>query len=281
MNKHILFIIASISLIISSCGSNKPTDAESAASLVEESRQLVQNGMLNQAKITLDSVHVTYPKCVAQRRLAKALSDSITYLEAQRTSVYADSILQILLPEVEPLLKQFRYEKDERYEDHGKYVPRLLTTTSNTSRSFIQAYVTDNRITTVKSQYCNSTLLCQTAVVLESAEEELTCTSGSEHHFTIEGNGCHSIYTLDGEEALRLLNFISAHQQDRIRVKLLGTNAKGNETSYVYYLNDNEKKALQDAYQLGFLMNDIKTMEDALNKSQMQISNYQNRQSML
>lgn len=274
-------MIAAISLIMSGCGSGKPTDAELAARYVEQGRELVEKGMLNQAKIVLDSVHSEYPKCVAERRRAIALQDSIVYIEAQRTSVYADSVLQVLLPQADPLLKLFRYEKDERYEDHGKYVPRLLSTTSNTSRSFLQAYVSDDRVTTVKSHYCNAGTLYQTGIELESAEETLSSTTGTEHHFAIEGSGSHSIYTVEGEEALRLLNFVSAHQNDRIRVKLLGVNSKDKETTYVYYLGDNEKKALQDAYQLGFLMNDIKAMEDALRKSELQISKYQNKQNML
>ena len=60
----------------------QPTDEQRAAALVSEAQQLVDNGRWQQARLLLDSVHQTYPKQVSQRRLAKALSDSITCLEA-------------------------------------------------------------------------------------------------------------------------------------------------------------------------------------------------------
>ena len=89
-----------------------PSDTEQAQVLVQQAQTLVDNGQWRQARIVLDSVHATYPREVAQRRLAKALSDSITYLEAQSTLAYADTMLPPLLEQSDKLLKQFKYEKE-------------------------------------------------------------------------------------------------------------------------------------------------------------------------
>lgn len=258
--------------------SGSPTDAERALSLVGESRTLVQQDRLNLAKIYLDSVHSTYPKCVAERRLAKDLQDSIVYLEAKRTLAYSDSLLQILQPQVDPLLKRFRYEKDERYEDHGKYVHRLLTTGSNTSRCFLQTYATDDYRATLKSYYFGSRKLAQNTVILEAGGEECRH-SGTDHSF--EAGGWHSILSFEDDQALEILNFISAHQTDRIRINLLGTDAKDAETNYVYYLQDSEKTALQDTYQLILLIADIHQLEEAFRIAGLQIEKYEKKHNML
>jgi uncharacterized protein HemY len=63
----------------------QPTDEERAQLILTEAQTLVDAGQWRQARIVLDSLHATYPREVAHRRIAKALSDSITYLEAQRT----------------------------------------------------------------------------------------------------------------------------------------------------------------------------------------------------
>ena len=248
-----------------------PSDTEQAQVLVQQAQTLVNNGQWRQARIVLDSVHTVYPKEVAQRRLAKALGDSITYLEAQSTLAYADSMLPPLLEQSDKLLKQFKYEKDEQYEDKGRYVHRLLNTSSNTARNFLQAYVRDDRQTIVKSYYYGSYQVNQQQVTLSAQGEELRF-SGSNHTFEVEG--WHEIMTLEDENALQLLNFISAHHSDRVRVH--GAGLKPTHT-WVYYLNDKEKEALSATYQLGFLMKDILRLEQMANTARTQIAHYERK----
>ncbi len=250
---------------------NTKSDAELAMERVEQARTLVETNQLNQAKIALDSVHTLFPKEVAARRLAKSLNDSIVYIEAQRTLAYSDSMLSVLLPQVDPLLKKFRYEKNEQYEDDGKYVHYLLKTTSNTSRCYLQCYVSDQRKTTLKSYYFGATPLHQERITLTSNEMSIEQT-GSQHAF--EAEGWHEILTLDEEHALQLLNFISAHRQDRIKVTL------GGKSNYIYYLQANEKEALEQTYLLGTLMRDIRRLEENINIANKQIARY-NEKNML
>lgn len=255
-------------LLLVGCG---PSDSERAQVLVDNAQKLVNDGSWRQARIVLDSVHAVYPKEVAQRRLAKALEDSIVYLEAQATIAYADSMLPPLLEKSDALIKHFRYEKDEKYEDHGRYVHRLLVTGSNTSRNFLQVYVRDDRKTIVKSYYFGSYPVQQQSVTLASNGEEVRFT-GSNHQFEVED--WHEIMTIEDEYALQLLNFISAHTNDRIRVT--GQGLKPNHT-WVYYLNTKEKQALSDTYQLGWLMKDILRLEQMANTARNQIAHYERK----
>ncbi len=258
-----LVTIAACLFLLASCGKS---DAELAMERVEQARELVQTNQLNQAKIALDSVHVLYPREVPARRAAKSLSDSIVYIEAQRTLAYSDSMLNVLLPQVEPLLKQFRYEKNEKYEDEGKYVHYLLKTTSNTSRCYLQCYVSDQRKTTLKSYYFGNRPLNHERIILTANEMNIEQT-GTHHGF--EAEGWHEILTLNEENALQLLNFISAHKQDRIKVTLSG------KSDYIYYLQQNEKEALEQTYLLGILMRDIRRLEESINLANKQIARYQ------
>ena len=267
MNTKIVYL-SLCALLLVACA---PSDTEQAQVLVQQAQTLVDNGQWRQARIVLDSVHTVYPKEVAQRRLAKALGDSITYLEAQSTLAYADSMLPPLLEQSDKLLKQFKYEKETQYEDKGRYVHRLLHTSSNTARNFLQAYVRDDRQTIVKSYYYGSYQVNQQQVTLSAQGEELRF-SGSNHAFEVEG--WHEIMTLEDENALQLLNFISAHHSDRVRVH--GAGLKPNHT-WVYYLNDKEKEALSATYQLGFLMKDILRLEQMANTARNQIAHYERK----
>ena len=267
MNTKIVYF-SLCALLLVACA---PSDTEQAQVLVQQAQTLVDNGQWRQARIVLDSVHATYPREVAQRRLAKALGDSITYLEAQSTLAYADSMLRPLLEQSDKLLKQFKYEKETQYEDKVRYVHRLLNTNSNTARNFLQAYVRDDRQTIVKSYYYGSYQVNQQQVTLSAQGEEVRF-SGSNHAFEVEG--WHEIMTLEDENALQLLNFISAHHSDRVRVH--GAGLKPNHT-WVYYLNDKEKEALSATYQLGFLMKDILRLEQMANTARNQIAHYERK----
>ena len=180
-------------------------------------------------------------------------------------------MLPPLLEQSDKLLKQFKYEKETQYEDKGRYVHRLLNTNSNTARNFLQAYVRDDRQTIVKSYYYGSYQVNQQQVTLSAQGEEVRF-SGSNHAFEVEG--WHEIMTLEDENALQLLNFISAHHSDRVRVH--GAGLKPNHT-WVYYLNDKEKEALSATYQLGLLMKDILRLEQMANTARNQIAHYERK----
>ena len=53
-----------------------------------------------------------------------------------------------------------------------------------------------------------------------------------------------------------------------------GTDAN---SSWIYYLNEKEKNALADTYRLGWLMKDIKQIEEMLDVAKNQILNYEQK----
>ena len=260
---------------MSSCKVNQEQTSnpeQEADNLLREVQTLIDNGSWRNALVLIDSIHETYPDLKNQRNRAKSLSDSITYLEAQRTATYLDTLLPPLLDQVDKLIEQkFMYEKNDKYENNGRFVHRLLSTDKNTSRNFIQAYVRDDRMTIVKSYYYGNKPVTQKSVTL-LAESEQIVFSGSNHHFTTQGH--HEIMTLENDQALSFLNFIGTHQESRIRVKGSGTDAN---SSWIYYLNEKEKNALADTYRLGWLMKDIKQIEEMLDVAKNQILNYEQK----
>lgn len=269
--KHLfkIALVACAAVAMIACG---PTDTEKAQSRLDAAKQMAQEGRLNQAKIELDSIHILFAREVAVRRQAVALADSISYVENQRTLAYSDSVLQTLLPQVDPLMKKFSYEKDERYEKDGKYVHRLLRTEQNMNRCYIQAYVSDQRVTTLKSYYFGSKPLAQTDFVL-SADSLQQHYSGTSHCFNTDGY--HSIMNFEGEDALAILSFIASYPTSRLKVELSGRQTGDKTEKYIYYLSDTEKAALIDTYQLGILMRDIRQLEENIRIASAHIEKYE------
>lgn len=208
---------------------------------------------------------------VAELRAEKARLDSIDCLNQQRTIRYTDSLLSLQMPVVDEMLRTFVYEKNETYEDHGHYVHRLLKTSSNTSRCFLQAYVSDNRITSVRSYYYGARPINHTTLVLSAVGEEgvLFRTSGHLHSFDVEG--VHETVTIEGDDALAVLRFIDGYGDGKIRIQLFADSETPKAT---YYLSDTEKQALRETFALGVQMNDIHLLEQQQRQATLKVDKY-------
>lgn len=211
------------------------------------------------------------PSAVEQRKAEKRQEDSLALIAQEKTYHYFDSLYQSLLPSLDTLLPRFAYEEKTEYEDHGHYVHRILRTTSNTHRNYIQTYVRDDGKTIVRFYYSDTKRLGFEAVRFEVEGMENRF-EGKTHAF--EAEGWHEMMTIEGEKALECLHFVDAYSDKRIRVTLEGSRSRA-----VYYLSDNDKKALVATYGLGMAMKDVKELEERMKNTDREIKKYQNRLS--
>ena len=207
---------------------------------------------------------------VQELRQQKAQQDSLNLAAQLKSLAYYESVRDSLLPVVQDLLKKnFVYEKDSRYEDHGHYVHRMLKTTYNTERCYIQTYATDDYKLQVKVYLVGSKALYPQRLIL-SVGDIYTTHSGSSHSF--EAEGWHEMLTLSDEVALEALRFIDRYRLDRVLATIEGTRGK-----YKFYLSDRDKQALLDTYQLGQVMRDIHQLEIQINQTNIEIQKYEHR----
>lgn len=207
------------------------------------------------------------PSKVELLRAEKQRNDSIEMVRNNQTRQSADSLLQTLLPEVEGMMKPFKYEKNESYEDHGHYIHRLLVTGSNTSRNYLQALVSDDRQLILRSFVYAPRPVHQSSIRL-TAEDLFVEAEGSNHIF--EAEGTHEIMSVFGEDALRVLQFVQANRDVRIRVQAA--------PSIVYYLTSDEKQALSETYELAAMMKQIYDLEQTIDLCNRKAERYQERQ---
>lgn len=255
MFKRIIIILLSV-VICCSCGADK--EKQQAQFRLQTAREMYAADRFNSAKLQIDSIHLLYPRQVELRRQAVLLADSIDLREAERTMVYSDSLLQLLQPQADQLLRTFRHEKDARYEDHGGYIHQLLVTTRNINRCMLQAVVGDDVSLTVKSYYFGKKQLQHSTLTLTS-EELQTQATAIPHCFRIDDY--YEILSLSEQQSCSILQLVSAKKDKRIKVTLSG------KSDYTYYLQENEKDALEQTYRLFVLMRDIKRLEENLNKA--------------
>lgn len=206
----------------------------------------------------------------AELRRQKAEQDSLALFAQQKSLAYYRAARDSLLPLAQGILeKNFVYEKDERYEDHGHYVHRLLRTASNSSRCYIQTYATDDYHLQVKVYRVGSKPIYPQTLLL-SAGDVHTRQKGAGHSF--EAEGWHEMLTLSDTAALEALHFLDGFRQERVLACIEGT--QGN---YKFYLSDRDKQALMETYALGQMMHDIHQLELQIYQTNIEIDKYEHR----
>ncbi len=218
---------------------------------------------------------------VEQRRQEKRQQDSLSLVAQEKSYAYYDSLRTALLPVADSLLKEFRYEKNEQYEDYGHYTHKLLCTTANTQRNYIQTSVRDNGAIDMRCFYYGGKALGFESVTLsmDSLQDHFL---GSAHAF--ESGGWHEMLTLSSEDALRLLHFIDSYtpavavaQQGNGTTPPIRICYEGTKSRTVWYLTRNDAQAMMSTYRLGITMQDICQLEMRLRATSLQISKYRNR----
>lgn len=210
------------------------------------------------------------PSKVALLREQKFVQDSLALLAQQQSLAYYQTTLDSLLPLAQALLnRNFRYEKNEAYEDHGHYVHQLLRTTANSDRNYVQTYVSDDYRISVKVYTLGSRPLYPSEVAF-SVGEQYNIFTGSSHSF--EQEQWHDILTLTDTNAISALHFIDLYRSEPITIRLQGKKSKRS-----FRLSERDKQALLDTYQLGCLMQDIHNLEKYIQRTNKEIEKYEYR----
>jgi hypothetical protein len=151
--KKIVPVLFLLVLALSACNSREAQEKD-ADKRLKHIEQLIAQNALNAAKIEIDSIHSLYPRLVNKRRIAAALQDTVIRRESYRTLIYCDSILPQKQHEADSIQKNFRFEKNEKYQQFGNYVYKTQVTESNSNRTYLKTFVDENADFFLISNYC-------------------------------------------------------------------------------------------------------------------------------
>lgn len=263
--EYLLFI--SFVVLFCSCNSKEKQEQE-ADQRLKRIEQLINENALNAAKIEIDSIHLLFPRLVDKRRLAAALEDTIVRRESARSLLYCDSILPIKQHEADSILKNFRLEKNEKYQDVGNYIYKTQAVESNSNRNFLRAYIDENANLFLESNYTGSKIEHYAVQVsvddLFAKTDSIPTSSGSNHTFTDGGIRWEAV-TFKNNAEKGLTAFIAQNTMAPIKVTLLGVK------SVSYMLTTADKKAIAETYHLWIVSSDVAKLRKEITKASIKI----------
>lgn len=250
-------------LVLISCNSRDAQEKD-ADKRLKHIRLLIAQNQLNSAKIEIDSIHSLYPRLVNKRRIAASLEDTVLRRESSRTLAYCDSILPLKQLEADSIQKNFRFEKNEKYQQFGNYVYKTQQTESNASRNYLKAYVDENADFYLISNYCGGKIEQSSIEVsaddLFARTDTLSTTNATFHSFNDGGSHWESL-TFKNEQDRGVSAFIAQNYSKRLKVTLYG------KKTYVYFLSDADKKAITETYKLYIVKKDVSQLHKEITKA--------------
>jgi hypothetical protein len=261
--KKIIPLVPFLLFVLLSCNS-RATQEKDADKRLKHIEQLINQNQLNSAKIEIDSIHSLYPRLVNKRRIAAALEDTILRRENSRTLAYCDSLLPIKQHEADSIQKNFRFEKNEKYQQFGNYVYKTQQTESNSNRNYLKAYVDENADFYLISNFCGGNIEHTSVEVsaddLFAHTDTLTTTNSAFHSFNDGGSHWESL-TFKNEEDKGVSSFIAQNSLKRLKITLYG------KKTYVYFLSDADKKAITETNRLWIVKKDIFQLHKEITKA--------------
>lgn len=273
MNKIIkisFFIV--ILIILSSCDSRKANE-EKADKCLKHIQLLIDRNEYNAAKIEIDSVHTLFPLLVEKRRIAAALEDTVIRRESSRSLAYCDSILPSKIHEMDSIQKNFRFEKDKKYQDIGNYVYKTEQTESNANRTYLKTYVDENADFYLVSNYCGGKIEQQSVEVSANdlfAHTDTISISDPNNHWFDDGGSHFESIIFKNESDNGVIAFIAQSSVKSVKITLHG------KKSYSYYLSAADKKAIIETYRLWKVKKDVVQLQKEIKKATLRIQRINN-----
>lgn len=259
MTSKILYPVIIVLVVLMSSCSSRARDEKAADKQLQLIQQLIEENNYQAALGSIDSLHHVYPRLVSKRRIAAAFKDTIIRRQSSALLALSDSLLPVKIRQVDSLQKNFRYEKDDKYQEFGNFVYKSQITEQNYSRNYLKYYVDDNAdiylISNVSGTKLNHIGVKVSVGEFFAQTDTTQRSNGDFHNFSDGGNYWESL-TFKNECDGGIVSFIVQHQAEKIKVNLFC------RKNVSYILNDQDKKAIIATHELWVLKRDLKKLQN-------------------
>lgn len=255
MIKHFYLWLCAGAILLWTCGDN----SHEASEQYEKAVKLFEAGQYESARNAIDSIEQLYPKAFKQIKQGMLLLCKVKQKESERNLLYIDSVLKVKQGELEAAKKNFRFEKDAKYQTEGNYVYNKLPKQQTINRSQLKVLVTENGQMQLASVYYGSTPLKHSSirVTLPDKSKAETLAIGydgaNNYRFTNDGKYTEIVTYKDGQ-CSAVASLIADNTDKAITLTYLGGNRY---TLALDRLTREAVKATRDLYNLMRSVDDL------------------------
>lgn len=225
MVKHLFFWICSCTILLSGCNNG----SHDATAQYEKALKLFEAGQYEGARNAIDSIEQLYPKAFKQIRAGMLLMCRVKQKESERNLLYIDSLLKVKQAELEAAKKDFRFEKDAKYQTEGNFVYNKLPKQSAITHSQLKVLVTEYGQMQLASVYYGNTPLRHSSIRVtlpdKSKAETLAIGYDGANNYRFTDNGKYTeIVTYKDGQCSAVASLIADNTDKNITLTYLGGN---------------------------------------------------------
>jgi len=262
MKKCLYFCFLALWLV--SCNN----DAKLAGNLLNEAQVYFESQEYANAKLYLDSLKATFPKEAAIQREALQLMRKIDLGEQIRNLDYCDSMLIVCQVKADSLKQNFIFEKDEDYDEIGKYISKQQKIENNVQKSYIRCGVNERGEMYLASVYYGVNPINHSRLKISSPDGKYTETEniprdgGLNYAFTDLGATSEIVTYMKGKDG-GVIQFICDHHNEKLKAEYLG-----DKKTYAFIIATNDKNAVVETNELAIVLGDIDRLKKEIQKAQ-------------
>lgn len=235
-------------------------DHRPAMQRLENARAYLAQQEFDKAKAEIDSLNKLHPKSFDQRKAGIPLLDSIRKAENIFIIADMDQQLEGLEPVLEKMKADFVFQKDEKYQETGAYIPKALLGSGVLSYTTLHAGVEEDGRIYLESIYIGGQKHNQLKVTAgDSFAETLPVDEdGFAHRFTDLGK-TYEVIKFIGESENHVARFVAENADSNLKVQLSG------QHTTTYALPKNIKEAIKKSVDLSsqmLLIDSLKTVKE-------------------
>ena len=234
----VIVIIAAMS----ACG---PSQSELASQKIRISESLLAKGDTLNSLMNLDSIPKLFPQAGSELNKAVMISNRIrtSLLLNQRDKLAAAKAI------IATLIKEFKPEKGE-FEKYTIYIPNRQVFDKSWSRSFVQVYVNEKGDLSLASNYYGERWLNHTSLKiigpLQTVKTDSVPIENILNRHSDFGGSVWEKVTYRGKQADLVIGMIASNWDKKLKAVFTDSG----KNTYIMWLEDYDKKAIKDSYEL-------------------------------
>ena len=247
MKKSIIFF--TIACLLSACGQ---TEEKKAATLYDNAMRFYKENSLDNAKNLLDSIHAKSPRQVEYRKKADTLLWRITIDEINRDMPQVDSALKALLQDAEAIAKNYRFTKDEKYQQVGDYEHKSMQNAINSSRTYLKPIADEQGKFRLISNLVGKSIKHRQIVAKVGDATASTAEAKDEARNSYNDFGVnYELVNYTAPEVEQLISFFRQNADKQIEIILKG------DKDYSYKISKSNVKTILDTYDFAKILKEV------------------------
>ena len=264
-NKNVLFLCFLLPL----CACNQ--DGQKAAELLSQAKSYYGQQQFSKAKLLLDSLNKTYPKEIAVRKESRDLMRTIQLDELMRNISFCDSMLLEEQAHVDALKPQFIFEKNDEYDETGKYIAKSQLLEKNLQKTYLRCGVNERGEMYIASVYYGAKAINhnQLRVVAPDgsyAETQVVERDGALNYSFSDGGMISEIVTYSQSKENGVTAFIYNLSNDRLKAELFNEKSR-----YSFVISEADKQSIKETRDLATALTNIERLGKEIEKAKARV----------